>query len=422
MKKRIAIIGAGPAGLEAALYASELGFDIDVFEKGLVGENISRWGHVRLFSPWSMNRSALAAAKLRQHIHDWQEPEADAIQTGNEFVGSYLKPLSSLPALQGRIHTGVKVESIGRTNILKGDLIGDAGRSDFQFRILTTNSEGRERVYFADCVLDASGVYDTPNHLGEGGIPALGERRSRPHIDYHLRDVCGAHRSRFAGKKTLLVGGGYSAATTVCDFARLIREETGASLLWTIRDNRRAPIPIIENDALSGRAALTAQANELAAGGAKHIEFRNNTTIDTVEYLDSEDRFRVGLRRNGQSQTITVDRVIANVGYGPDNSLYRELQVHECYASRGPMKLSAALLGAADGSADCLAQGSMGADTLKNPEPDFYIIGNKSYGRNPTFLLRTGLSQIVEVFSLITGDPKLNLYEGTEALDSKVSV
>ena len=96
--------------------------------------------------------------------------------------------------------------------------------------------------------------------------------------------------------------------------------------------------------------------------------------------------------------------MIATVGYGPDNSIYRELQVHECYATRGPMKLAATLLGAS--STDCMAQESAGADTLKNPEPNFYIIGNKSYGRNPTFLIRsyyTGtyghqMSEIVPIF------------------------
>ncbi len=50
-------------------------------------------------------------------------------------------------------------------------------------------------------------------------------------------------------------------------------------------------------------------------------------------------------RVGGKLSTWEVDRVIANVGYTPDTSLYRELQVHECYASLGPMKLAAALLG-----------------------------------------------------------------------------
>ena len=52
-----------------------------------------------------------------------------------------------------------------------------------------------------------------------------------------------------------------------------------------------------------------------------------------------------------------VETVITNVGYRPDTSLYQELQVHQCYATEGPMKLAAALLSSSGAnSVDCLAQ------------------------------------------------------------------
>ena len=63
------------------------------------------------------------------------------------------------------------------------------------------------------------------------------------------------------------------------------------------------------------------------------------------------------------------------------------------------MKLAAKLLG--ETSADCLDQISHGPDVLRNPEPDFYILGAKSYGRNSNFLIQVGLRQIVDVFNLI---------------------
>jgi hypothetical protein len=88
--------------------------------------------------------------------------------------------------------------------------------------------------------------------------------------------------------------------------------------------------------------------------------------------------------------------------------MYRELQVHECYASLGPMNLAAALL--KQGSADCLQAPGQGGGTLRNPEPNFFILGAKSYGRNSQFLLRTGFEQIREVFRLITGKAELDLY------------
>ncbi len=409
MIKKIAVIGAGPIGLEAALYASQLGYEVSVFERGEIGANILEWGHVAFFSPWQMNHSPLAVQLLQQANKNWRPPADDAYLTGSEYVKTYLQPLSALPQLAKKIYLKTKVESIGREQILKNSLVGDPKRSSFPFRILTTDANGNEKLFWADAVLDASGVYATPNWLGDGGIPAVGEKKYRHLIDYKLRDISGRDRSRFAGKKVLLIGAGYSAATTICDLQKLIHAEPGTAVIWAIREDRALPIPVIENDPLPARAQLTAVANAAAMNGTKPIQFRNHTSVEAIAYHENSDKFEVALKQNGKVESIRVDRIIANVGYGPDNSIYRELQIHECYASRGPMKLAAKLLGAS--SADCLQQGSLGADTLKNPEPNFYIIGNKSYGRNSTFLIRVGLSQIVEVFSLISGSPKLNLYE-----------
>ena len=45
-----------------------------------------------------------------------------------------------------------------------------------------------------------------------------------------------------------------------------------------------------------------------------------------------------------------------------------------------------------------------GAEELKHPETDFFIVGMKSYGRAPTFLLRTGYEQVRSVVLALTGD------------------
>ncbi len=404
--KKIAIIGAGPIGLETALYGLQLGYDVTVFEKGRVGENIRKWGHVTLFSPWEMNHSILGPRLLKTNS-TWQEPAAQALLTGREFVASYLEPLADLQCLSGKIHTQTEVVHIARGGLLKGEHIGSQERGDHLFRILTRTTDGAETYHSADIVIDTSGVYGTPNWLGTGGIPALGETQSQAFIDYHLPDLYGKDRERFAGKKTLLVGAGYSAATAVCDFENLIREEPETSLLWIVKSSGKQPVPPIADDPLAGRSSLTRQANQIAAANNDRIRFLSSTTVDSIYYRHADNSFEVGLRQGDKVEMQTFDRVIATVGFGPDNSLYRELQVHECYASRGPMKLAATLLGAS--TTDCMTQESAGADSLKNPEPDFYILGNKSYGRNPTFLLRIGLQQIVEVFALITGDSIVDL-------------
>ena len=88
-----------------------------------------------------------------------------------------------------------------------------------------------------------------------------------------------------------------------------------------------------------------------------------------------------------------------------------ELQVHHCYASEAPMKLATAILAASlekgaggAGSGDCLSQTAHGPDSLRNPEPDFYVVGAKSYGRGSDFLLTLGHQQIPDVLGLIESE------------------
>jgi hypothetical protein len=213
----------------------------------------------------------------------------------------------------------------------------------------------------------------------------------------------------YAGKNILIVGAGYSAATTVCNLVALAEKHPDTWVTWFARGASTLPIKRIADDPLRERDRLAVRTNTLASRTDGNVEFHPETVIDAVDSAGPDRGFRVSARTAGKLFTREVDRVIANVGYTPDTDLYRELQVHECYASLGPMKLAAALLGKP--GHDCLTQTSHGPETLRNPEPNFFILGAKSYGRNSTFLLRVGFAQIREVFTLITGKPTLDLYQ-----------
>jgi hypothetical protein len=81
------------------------------------------------------------------------------------------------------------------------------------------------------------------------------------------------------------------------------------------------------------------------------------------------------------------------------------------------MGLAAALLAAraadpAQAAGDCLAQTTHGPDTLRTTEPDFYVIGAKSYGRAPDFLLRVGYEQVREVAEILSRAHSENALEG----------
>ncbi len=456
---RIAIIGAGPIGLEAALLARQLGHDLQVFEKGRVAENILDWGHVRLFSPFGMNSSEWGRGALTKALGDDALPRDDELLTGREFAERYLVPLSRLPELAGRIHEQTQVLSISRRHFSKTAGVGSSTRGLQPFQLLvehssTTHSviddaidadelptstdsvrqvrarhevvEERvdERVELADVVLDCSGTYPHHQWIGDGGMPCLGERHWLAETNYRLPVI---RREEFGNRTTLVIGSGFSAVTSVVKLAELAKLDPRTKVLWFAKSQPSpresdGPLPRIPNDSLSERDRLAAKANDLASRGqvsrvaspeAQHhpvvwfadVAIKSLSPIQTgrdfngfdVE-LDWSRSVNPGSHRPSR---LSVDRIIANVGYRPDRSIYEELHVHECYATQGPMKLAAKLLG--ETSPDCLAQASHGADVLKNPEPNFFILGSKSYGRNSNFLLRVGHQQIREVFEMLKG-------------------
>jgi len=400
------VIGAGPIGLEAALYGVTLGADVRIYESGRVAQHVAEWSHIHLFTPFKMNHTPLGRRILE--AEGWTLPENDAFQTGAEWRDRYLLALAERTVLADALELGYRVITVGRRGMLKGAHVGNGQRAGELFRLLV-ESEGGERYEETDVVLDCSGSWGNPNWLGQGGVPALGERQSRDRILYYPVDVAGKDRGRFARRRALLVGDGLSAATTAVALAELAAEDPETQAVWVTASAAPTPIRPIVDDTLDRRADLVRAANRVALAPASGLEWVPGSTVRAIRW--DGGRFRVTLDTPKGERAEEFDEVIANVGYEPDNSLYGELQVHECYASRGPMKLAATLLSAsADSEGDCLKLGGFGPDVLVNPEPNFFILGMKSYGRNSSFLLQAGYEQIRDVFTLLTSEPELDLY------------
>lgn len=416
---RIAIIGAGPIGLEAALLARQLGHDVQVFEKGRVAENVLDWGHVRLFSPFGMNSSEWGRGALAKSLGPNALPGEDELLTGREFAERYLIPLSRLPELVGWIHEQCQVLSINRRHFSKTDGIGSVGRGAEPFQLLIEQFN-EERVELADVVLDCSGTYPHHNWLGDGGQPCVGERHGLTASHYRLPAI---RDTEFGDRTVLVVGSGFSAATSVVTLADLAKRHPRTKVLWFAKSqlgqgDSAGPLARVPNDSLVARDQLAMKANELASLGrftrASLLEAKPHPvvwfadvaikslsptqTCQDFSGFDVElDWSRAVEQGSNPPRRLTVDRIIANVGYRPDRSIYEELHVHECYATQGPIKLAAKLLG--ETSSDCLAQTSHGRDVLKNPEPNFLILGSKSYGRNSNFLMRVGIEQVRDVLT-----------------------
>ena len=386
MTPRIAVLGAGPTGLEAALAAVERGWDVTVYEAApQVAGHVREWGHVRLFTPWDMDVSPRVAAVLGD------VPTGQASPTGHELA-DVLERVAAL--LGGRVRLSTRVEAVARQGLLKSEEIGTDRRARLPFRLLLSDADGEERVEHADVVLDCTGSWGNPAPTGDGGIPAQGERRMRDRIVRRIPDVL-AEPERWAGRDVLLVGAGNSAQTVARDLSQV-----GARLHWAVRASRPS-WGAVADDPLPDRVALVASSRRLASGEVAGVRLLTGVVVE--RFRDQDGRLAVGLRgQSGDVTEVVVDDVVSMTGAAPDASLYRQLQVHECYATEGPMSLAASLMGS--GAADCLAQPALGVDALRNPEPRFFVLGIKSYGRNNTFLLRVGWEQVAEVFSALDAE------------------
>src|SRR5262245_66546708 len=114
----LALVGAGPVGLECALAALDAGFDVHLFERGEVGSHLMAWGHVRMFTPWRMNVGPAASRHL--HQASWTPPPAEECPTGQELVDRLLQPIAELPELRDRIHAHTQVVMISRRGRAQG--------------------------------------------------------------------------------------------------------------------------------------------------------------------------------------------------------------------------------------------------------------------------------------------------------------
>ena len=386
----VVVIGAGPVGLAAAAHLAERGVEFLVLESGTsAAAAIDEWRHVRLFSPWRYDMDAAARRLLERS--GWLAPDPDQLPTGGDLVDRYLAPLAKTPELADRIRYGAEVVAVTRLGFdrLSNGGRGTAGREQAPF--LVRLDDGEELL--AGAVIDAAGTWRSPNVLGGSGIPARGETAEL--LVPALPDVLGADRARFAGRRTAVVGAGHSAATTLLDLAELAETEPGTEVVWVVRGTSQE------------RSYGGGDADELPARGALGARLRRLVRSGRVELVSGFRIEAVGRSADGQveltagDRTVVADAVVNSTGFRPDHAIVSELRL-DLDPVLGSTRALAPLIDPNVHS--CGTVPPHGADELGHPEPGYYAVGAKSYGRAPTFLLATGYEQARSVVAALAGD------------------
>jgi hypothetical protein len=388
----VAIIGAGPVGLAAAAHLVARGEHPIVFEAGpSVGAYVAAWSHVQVFSPWRYNIDGVTAKLLR--ANGWAEPDPDILPTGAELIAHYLQPLAALPEISPHIRLNAQVTRITRAGY---DKMKTEGRDNAPFALRVRGSNGAESSLLARAVIDASGTWGTPNPLGADGAPADGEAAARDFIAYGIPAPLGADRQRYAGRRVLVVGSGHSAFNVLLDLVALAEDTTATRITWAIR---RSDIGQMYGggaaDALPARGQLGARLQAAVDSGRLQLM----TSFRTA----SIQRMPGGVLVTSVDGVVLgpFDEIIAATGFRPDLTLTQELRLDLDPAVESPRPLAPLI----DPNVhSCGTVPPHGVEELSHPESGFYVVGMKSYGRAPTFLMLTGYEQVRSVVAALVGD------------------
>lgn len=389
----VAIIGGGPVGLAAAAHLLKKGEKFIVLEAGdSVGSNMLEWGHVRMFSPWQYNIDKAAKELLEKT--GWTSPDEEALPTGRELVEEYLLPLSNLPEIKKQIMLQAKVVGVAKK---AHDKLKTGKRDTVPFQ-LYVEVNGDTKVIEAKAVIDSSGTWTNPNPILSNGIWTNAEKKLHNQIHYGIPNV-EQLENRYQNKSTVVIGSGHSAINALLDLATLQQKFTDTKIYWVLRKKQINEVyGGQENDGLAARGELGIRIQQLVESGRINIltpfhingVYPTNGQITVVGDLDGEE-FTLG----------DIDEIVVSTGFRPDTSFLNEVRINLDSAVESIEELAPLI---DPNIHSCGTVRPHGEQELRHPEKNFYIVGMKSYGRAPTFLLATGYEQVRSVVAYLTGD------------------
>jgi hypothetical protein len=211
--------------------------------------------------------------------------------------------------------------------------------------------------------------------------------------------VLGAQRQRYANKRIAVVGAGYSAVNVLLELAQLCRDARQTRITWVVRGRNMSKIyGGGDADGLPARGKLGSLLRPLVEQG--RIELVHGFHVEAV--LKGQDGLSLrGMTESGARDVTPIDEIIVCTGQRPDLEMTRELRLEldpalESVRALGPL--------IDPNLHSCGSVPPHGHREVSHPEPGFYTIGVKSYGRAPTFLLLTGYEQARSVAAAIAGD------------------
>lgn len=445
----IAVIGGGPIGMEATLYGQFLGYEVTLFEQGEVADSVRQWQHAPMWTPFQYLHSRLGRLAIATQNPNHVFPELQCEQTGEQWLRNYLLPLAETDLIAKSLRTQHRVLSVARCHYSKQQAVPTQSRWQDGFIVVWQDADGSEQRDTFDFVLDASGTFHQQQPWGVGGSPAQGEmplRIARSH-DPELRDALhfvapnyAANPSHWKNSRILVLGDSPQAAEAATQWTRVVGDR--GQLVWAVPQSfgPEGLYPISASDPLPARTRLFNSANALIRKHRRQtladivpmervgcdsnakIQIVANTNLSTILWDGQKKCFKVTLLQwfdvdwdnmpddFEEPDDVAVmeefDHVVVAIGHRVDEGLTRELIVPRCPQTEAMDSLLEPLLAH---RGDRLDFEFTDPCWTRTPEGRFFVLGAKSFGRQPNYFHRLGLQQIRDAFRWIVGRANLDL-------------
>jgi hypothetical protein len=409
----LAIIGAGPIGIEAAIYARFLGYFVSIFDSRRVAHRMLDWNDRKLGCPVSDCTSPLGHAAIKSQNPDYVLPNPDAVWSGKEYAEQYLLPLAKTDLLFDDIHFLSPVSSVSRLRTFRDEETDPQTRCEDQFRLVV---EGRHRgtwVSRADIVLDCRGAMETTSGMGPGGGLAIDELVHRESFLKHSPLDRKFESKQILGKHIAVVGASDRACLFVQEVLNWLDPSTSSRLTW-----------ILPCDAAVHHPYVAHILQQIETAGKSEIQTYNVLGVEKVAKSESDAWVLQLLLEDETTVEFRCDGIVS-YPYPRMASGWPELDCQSYSIPRsqegGPSSSTYSPTNEATSSeattSRMLSITETGDWSFVTCEPGYYRLqtdGLRWDASGPSWNagvgIKRGLEQIRQVFSLIVGRETLDLY------------
>jgi hypothetical protein len=387
----IAVLGAGPTGIETALYARFLGYDVVLVEQTKPASAAIAWADRSLGAPLRELISSLGIRALEAQGHNLTCLDDTADATGAQWATSYLTPLAKSDLIADCVLPFTRVVDVGRWQTHKYDSVDSQSRCNDEFRLLLHSDKRGSWVAPVDVVIDCTGKSPRRSGLGPNGMqaafteavipnretesveqgmdgppvildPSTVERTVRQQrlIESELPRWRDKDQSRYVGKTVCLSGDSPQALVAASDWLDMAEPMRESKLIWLVPDRSENPEFDTHSSVIADLARRLSSQN-FAFGlmpirGIERIKHHPPTQPPTAEHP-----LTLSLRRSDQTTVdLRCDQLVSLPVAEPNFDFCQSLRVIQDTSScKWPMRV-------------------LPPESFETAEPHYYVVGSKS--------------------------------------------